>query len=181
MGPISATAAVDAPRERVYELLCDLAARPAFCDHFIEAYRLQRVDPTGVGASARFRVRRLGWMDTEIEEAVPPYLIRERGRGGRFNRVPVFTVWEVAAGSWSEGCEVTVTFWTEPRNPFDRAKELLGSSRWFRRSWSRALSRLKDLVESERPPQRVTIAGADRIQVVQLGISFRRPCTVLVA
>jgi hypothetical protein len=166
MDPISATVAVDARRERVHELLCDLAARPAFCDHFIEEYRLQRLDPIGVGASARFRVRRLGWMDTEIYGIEAPYLIRERGRGGRFNRIPVFTVWEVTAGSWPEGCEVTVTFWTEPRNPFDRAKELLGTSRWFRRGWSRALTRLKDLAESERPPRRVAVGGVDRIQLV---------------
>jgi uncharacterized protein YndB with AHSA1/START domain len=163
MGPVSATTPIDAPRERVYELLCDLSARPAFCDHFVAEYRLQRIDPIGVGASARFRVRKWGWMDTEIEEAVPPHLIRERGRGGRFNRIPVFTVWELAASGWPRGCEVSVTFWTEPSNPADRAKELLGGARRFRRSWARALVRLKDLAESERVAERVAIAGADRM------------------
>jgi hypothetical protein len=163
MRPVSATTAIDAPRERVYELLCDLAVRPAFCDHFVDEYRLQRVDSVGLGASARFRLRRRGWMDTEIEEVARPHLIRERGRGGRFNRIPAFTVWELAAGSWPGGCEVTVTFWTEPTNPFDRVKELRGAARRFRRDWGRALARLKDLAESERAVERVAIAGADRI------------------
>lgn len=163
MRPVSATTAIDVPRERVYELLGDLAVRPAFCDHFIDQYRLQRIDPVGVGASARFRLGGWGWMDTEIEEAARPHLIRERGRGGRFNRVPVFTVWELAASSWPEGCDVTVTFWTEPSNPFDRAKELRGAARRQRRNWARALVRLKELAESERAVERTGIAGADRI------------------
>jgi uncharacterized protein YndB with AHSA1/START domain len=171
MGPLSATTPIDAPRERVYELLCDLSARPAFCDHFIAEYRLQRVDPIGVGASARFRVRKWGWMDTEIEEAAPPHLIREWGRGGRFNRIPVFTVWELAASGWPRGCEVSVTFWTEPSNPADRAKELFGAARRFRRSWARALTRLKHLAESERRPQRVAIAGGDRMDAGRVAIA----------
>ena len=42
MGPVSATTAIDAPRERVYALLVDLAFRPAFTDHFIDEFRLER-------------------------------------------------------------------------------------------------------------------------------------------
>ena len=43
MGPISVKTPIDAPRESVYELLCDLANRPAFTDHFVSDYRLQRL------------------------------------------------------------------------------------------------------------------------------------------
>jgi uncharacterized protein YndB with AHSA1/START domain len=164
MDPVAATTTIDVPREDVYELLCDLAARPAFCDHFIDGYRLERLDPVGVGAGARFRLRDSGeWLNTEIEETSPPHLIRERGRGGRFNRVPVHTVWELAPGSSAGSCEVTLTFWTEPQNPLDRAREMLGAPRWFRRNWARALARLKDLAESGRAPERVAIAGRERI------------------
>lgn len=60
MDPVSATTAIDVPRERVYELLGDLAARPAFCDHFLDRYHLERIDPVGVGAAARFRLRGSG-------------------------------------------------------------------------------------------------------------------------
>ena len=35
MGPISVKTPIDAPRERVYEFLCDLANRPSFTDHFV--------------------------------------------------------------------------------------------------------------------------------------------------
>ena len=65
MRPVSATVSIDAPRERVFDFLCDLSARPAFCDHFLVDYRLERLDPVGVGAAARFRLRHSGeWMDT---------------------------------------------------------------------------------------------------------------------
>ena len=122
------------------------------------------MDPVGPGASARFRIRDSGvWLDTVIEAVERPHLIREHGYGGRSNRVPAFTVWELAEGPASSGCEASVTFWTEPANPIDRARELLGPSRAFRRDWQRALARLKELVEGDRPVPRVAVAGADRI------------------
>ncbi|MQA76620.1 MAG: hypothetical protein GEU88_20300, partial [Solirubrobacterales bacterium] len=121
MRPISATIAIDAPRERVFELLDDLSLRPAFTDHFLGEFRLGRVDPVGPGASARFRLGDSGiWLGTVIERAERPHLVRERGRGGRENRVPAETVWELAAGPSPETCEVTLTFWTEPSKPIDR-------------------------------------------------------------
>jgi hypothetical protein len=163
MRPVSASATVDASRERVFDVLCDLAARPAFTDHFISDYRLGRIDPVGVGAAARFRLLESGeWLDTVIEETDRPHLIRERGRGGRLNRIPAITIWELAEGPATGGCEVTVSFWTEPTNPLDRLRELAGSGRWFRRNWARALARLKELIESERPIDRVAVAGGDR-------------------
>lgn len=164
MRPLSATITIDAPREPVFEALVDLALRPAFMSDLIADYRLERVESRGVGAAARFRLRESGrWMDTVIDAAERPYLIREAGRGGRLNRVPVFTVWELAEGPSPEGCEVTVTFWTEPDHPVDRARELLGSSRHFRVGWGRALARLRELIEAGGPIERVEIAGGDRI------------------
>jgi uncharacterized protein YndB with AHSA1/START domain len=159
---VSATTSIDVPRERVFELLCDLSARPAFTDHFLSGFRLSRMEPSGVGAGARFQLHEAGeWMDTVIEEIDPPHLIRERGQGGRLNRVPVLTVWELAEGASGEGCEVSVTFWTEPTNPGDRLRELLGASGWFERNWRRALVRLKQVAEAGGPTERVVVAGAD--------------------
>lgn len=161
---MSVSTAVDAPRERVLALLGDLSARPSFTDHFLSGFRLSRIDPCGPGAGARFQLRESGeWMDTVIEEVVPPHLIRERGHGGKLNRVPVFTVWELAEGPGPGSCEVTLTFWTEPVNPVDRVRELLGASGWFERNWRRALVRLKHLVEAGGPSERVAVAGADRL------------------
>jgi hypothetical protein len=101
-------------------------------------------------------------MDTVIEEVARPHLVREGGRGGRVNRIPVYTVWEVVEGPTGTSSEVTVTFWTEPTVPLDRLKEALGAPRWFQRNWRRALVRLRDLAESDRPVERVVVAGADR-------------------
>ena len=164
MRPLSARAEIDAPREPIFELLCDLSLRPAFTDHFQTQYRLGRVDAVGPGASARFQLRESGlWLDTVIERVEGPHLVREAGHGGRDNRVPNFTAWELAEGARSLSSEVTVTFWTEPSNPFDKLSERRRSRHPHRRDWSRALARLKKLVEGDEPVESVTIAGMDRV------------------
>ena len=163
MGPISAETTIDAPRERVWAVLIDLGYRPAFCDHFQQEFRLERLEPVGVGASARFRVeapRMKIWMDTVIEAAEAPQRISERGRGGRYDRIPVHTVWELADGA-GRTTEAKVTFWTEPTNPFDKMRERGRPRRWFRRQWARALERLKDLAETEAAIEPVGVAGND--------------------
>ena len=166
MGPISVTRAIDAPRDRVFDFLSDLANRPAFTDHFIGEYRLERLESSGVGAAARMRISRSGpWMETVIVEAEPPYRILEQGKGGRLDRIPIFTAWEIVEGPGAASSEVTLRFGTEPSHPVDRLHELLRGERYFRRQWSTALSRLKDLIESGRPGNRVTIAGGARVPV----------------
>ena len=162
MRPVSTSAAIDVPRERIFDLLIDLSIRPAFTDHFIEEYRLARVDPVGPGASARFLLEHSGvWVDTVIEVAERPHLVREHGRGGRGNRVPWFTVWEIAEGPSPDGSELTVTIWTEPASIFDRLGETGVSGRRLRRDLSRALDRLREIAEADTPLEHVGIGGAD--------------------
>jgi hypothetical protein len=168
MGPVSATIPIDAPRERVHGLIGDLAVRPAFTDHFIDEFRLERLDSTGVGAAARFRIRDRGlWLETVIAESDPPHRLVERGAGGRGNRRPAFCVWELVETASRDGCEVTVTFVVEPAGPFDRvadaAAQLRGAERWYRRQWSRALARLRPIAESDAEPPRLVVAGAERL------------------
>lgn len=166
MGPISVTRAIDAPRDRVFDFLCDLANRPAFTDHFIGDCRLERFESAGVGAAARMRIARGGlWMETVIVEAEAPYRILERGKGGRLDRIPIFTAWEIVDGPGAASSEVTLRFGTEPSHPVDRLHELLRGERYFRRQWSTALSRLKELIESGQPAKRVLIAGGARAPV----------------
>jgi uncharacterized protein YndB with AHSA1/START domain len=163
MGPISVKKPIDAPRERVFDFLCDLANRPAIVDHFTREFRLQRLESAGVGAAARFRIKGPAhWMETVIEEVAPPHRIVERGRGGRLDRIPIVTTWDLVE-SGARGCEVTLTFNTEPSRGLDRLREMLGAKRLYRRHWSVALSRLKELMESGRPADRVVVAGADRL------------------
>ncbi len=165
MGPISAETEIDVPRERVFAALADLAVRPAFTDHFLSGFNLTRIESSGVGAGARFRVEaplRKVWMDTTIVELEEPYRVVERGRGGRVNRIPNHTVWELIEGP---GTLTSVRFshWTEPR-PVDRGLELLSAgSAWQERSWRQALRRLRDGLESGSwDGERVAVAGGNR-------------------
>ena len=166
MGPVSAELGIDVPRERVFEYVADLANRPAFTGHFISDFRLSRVESTGVGAGARFRFfvpPQAIWMDTVIEALEPPHRISERGRGGRFNRLPSATEWELTEGRGSL-TTVRVVYLTEPQHPMDRAKEVLGAaSVWYSRDWATALRRLRELLESgAEVGARVAVAGGNR-------------------
>ena len=164
MRPVSAEAAIDAPRAAVFELLGDLSVRPAFTDHFIHSYRLLRIESVGVGAGARFECPAAGgWMDSIIAEADVPHRLVERGRGGRLNRVPNVTEWLLADVPGTGGCEVRVTFTTEPQHPFDRLRDRRISERKLTREWRTALRRLREIAETGQEPRRVAVAGADRI------------------
>ena len=162
MGPISLSTTIDAPRERVFEFLCDLAARPSWTDHFAKDYRIERIPATGVGAAARFRVDApagVKYMETVIAEADPPYRIVEHARGGRLDRIAMRIVWEIREGPTTE---LTLTFWTVPGTMIDRVREV-GRSRWWRRRWSKALRRLGSVIESGEEVPRVQAAGGDRL------------------
>lgn len=165
MGPVSAEIEIDAPRARVFAAIGDLARRPSFTDHFLTELHLTRIESSGIGAGARFRLAlplRSVWMDTAIAELEEPHRILERGRGGRGNRIPWTTLWELTEGTGSL-TRVRVSQWTEPSNPFDRALEVsLGASIWLRRGWSQALRRLRDQLESgEHAPPHVVVAGGN--------------------
>jgi uncharacterized protein YndB with AHSA1/START domain len=165
MGPISAMTTIDAPRERVFELVSDLAARPSFCDHFQHELRLERIESRGVRAAARFRVdapRMALWMETVIEQTDPPHRVFERGRGGRLDRIAIYTVWELESGPGT-ATEARVTFWTEPTHPVDRIREHLGAERWLRRQFSHALGRLAELAESGAAIEPVGVAGGEPV------------------
>lgn len=166
MGPISAETEVDVPRERVFELLSDLAVRPRFTDHFLSDFHLTRIESSGLGAGARFRVQaplRSPWEDTAIVELEAPHLIVERGHGGRVNRIPNQTVWELTEGPGSL-TTVRVSHWTRPTNPLDRGLEVLSTgSIWQQRGWREALRRLREgLEEGVWEGQRIAVAGGNR-------------------
>jgi uncharacterized protein YndB with AHSA1/START domain len=165
MGPIRAETEIDVPRERVFETIGDLALRPTFTDHFLSGFHLTRIESTGVGAGARFRVQapfRKVWMDTTIVELDAPFRIVERGQGGRVNRIPSHTVWELTEGPGTL-TSVRLSHWTEPGH-LDRALEVLSAgSVWQERSWREALKRLRDGLESgELGGNRIAVAGGNR-------------------
>jgi uncharacterized protein YndB with AHSA1/START domain len=165
MGPVSAEVEIDVPRRRAFEAIADLALRPAFTDHFLTDFHLTRIESSGVGAGARFRVAlrpRRVWMDTAIVEVEAPHRIVERGRCGRGNRIPSNTVWELLQGSGSM-TRVRVSHWTDPSNPLDKVLEALsGATIQQERAWREALRRLRDQLESDAPPAvRVAVAGGN--------------------
>jgi uncharacterized protein YndB with AHSA1/START domain len=165
MGPFGAEIEIDAPRERVFATIADLARRPSFTDRFLSGFHLTRIESSGIGAGARFRVAsplRSVWMDTAIAELEQPHRIVERGRGGRANRIPATTVWELTEGTGSL-TRVRVSHWTEPSHPLDRALEMVsGNSISAQRGWRKALRRLRDQLESaEAGRAPVAVAGGN--------------------
>lgn len=158
MGPISLSTAVDAPRERVFDYLCDLSQRPAWTDHFMQDLRLERIESSGVGSGVRCRVdapRGIRYMDLSITEAERPHRVVEEGHGGRRNGIRLKAVWELTEGP---GAVTTVglTFLTEPRGR--------RGGRWWRRRWKKALRRLGQALEAgTEVEQPVVVAGADRL------------------
>jgi uncharacterized protein YndB with AHSA1/START domain len=162
VGPITVTTSIDAPRERVFDFICDLATRPSWIDHFAGDYRLERIPASGRGAAARFRIDApagVQYMETVIAEADRPYRVVEHGRGGRLDRVAIRLVWELESGPTTT---VKLTFWTAPPSIFDRIREF-GRERWWRRRWAKALTRMRDLIESGAAVGRIEVAGADRV------------------
>ena len=166
MGPISAEVEVDAPREAAFELISDLARRPNYTDHFLTGFRLTRIESRGVGAGARFRVEaplRSPWEDTTIAELHEPNRIEERGLGGRMNRIPNRTVWEIEPGR-AGMTRVRVTHWTTPKEPVDKLVEALSFGAHFQqKGWKKALNRLRDILEEGGPGgERIAVAGGNR-------------------
>jgi hypothetical protein len=101
-------------------------------------------------------------MDTTIVALDEPYRIVERGQGGRLNRIPNHTVWELTEGPGSL-TSVRFSHWTEP-GPVDRGLELLSAgSVWQERGWREALKRLRDGLESGAwDGSRIAVAGGNR-------------------
>jgi hypothetical protein len=165
MGPVNAEVAIDVPREVAFDFVADLANRPAFTDHFVSDFHLLRVESTGVGAGARFRFfapPQAIWMDTTIVELERTQRVSERGSGGRWNRIPSATEWELIAGP-GPLTTVRVTYWTDPGNSLDRLKEVIGgASIWYGRDWATALRRLRELLESKGRDGRPAMAGGSR-------------------
>jgi uncharacterized protein YndB with AHSA1/START domain len=166
MGPVSAQIDIDAPRQKVFDFIADLANRAAFMDHFVDGPHLLRIESVGVGAGLRYRfcvAPQATWVEMTVVEISPPHRISERGQGGRANRIPCAVEWELTQGPGSL-TTVRVAHWTNPTHPLDRAKEVLGAaSVWYGRNWRTALQRLRDLLESEEPAAaRLRVAGGNR-------------------
>ena len=50
--PVTVSVSIGRPREEVFAYLSDIANHPEFSDHYLEQFRLTRVDSVGPGAGA---------------------------------------------------------------------------------------------------------------------------------
>jgi uncharacterized protein YndB with AHSA1/START domain len=171
---VTVSTVISASREEIFDFVCDLAARPAFTDHFMRDYRLARVNPVGAGAAARFQLRApfaKEYAELQITEVDRPRRIVEElavGRRGRNRSLAVYDFSEERPGV----TRVELTTLSEPATPIDRVKEL-GAAGWTRRQTSKALNRLRMIFEEPRRGElkRATIAGFEPDKAPRFGVA----------
>ena len=162
MDPITSSVVIDRPREQVYEYLADIANHWEFTDHYLREVHMTREDTYGLGAGMRFRLptplNRFDWAELTITDMDPPRRIVQKGRGGKYNRIRMLSVYTLEP-SGSSGTRVTLTTETQPRFPSDRLIEAFARGPLKRRQ-GKALKRVRSIVEEGRERgRRATIAG----------------------
>jgi uncharacterized protein YndB with AHSA1/START domain len=163
MDPVTVTTTIDRPREEVFAYLADVANRPEYTDHYLVDWRLTREDSVGRGAGARFKFKaplnRFNHADVTLIEVEAPRRIVEAGRGGKYNRTRLRAVYELDEGS-AGTTRVTYMLETKPGKFSDRLMEMVGFRGWIKRKSTRALRRLRSILEDdEGRGERATIAG----------------------
>jgi uncharacterized protein YndB with AHSA1/START domain len=172
MREVTVSTVISAPREEVFDFVSDLAARPSYTDHYMEDYRLARVQPVGVGAAARFKLDRPlanEYAELTITKADRPRQIIEELRVGRRGRNRWVSVYDFTRES-AHVTRVELTTYSEPATMIDRVKEI-GAAGWVRRRTKRSLERLRMIFEE---PDRVrmtraTIAGYEPDKAARFG------------
>jgi uncharacterized protein YndB with AHSA1/START domain len=172
MREVTVSATISAPREDVFDLVCDLAARPTFTDHFQDDYRLARVQPVGVGAAARFKLDAPlanEYAELTITKADRPRQIIEEIRYGRRGRNRSVAVYDFTRES-ANVTKVELTTFSEPATVVDRIKEI-GAAGWIRRKTKKALDRLRMVFEEPKRVElkRATIAGYEPEKAARFG------------
>jgi hypothetical protein len=160
---VTVSIVVGRPVEEVFAYLADIANHAEFTDHYLVDWHLTRTDSVGLGAGARFRVKaplqRFAWVGLTIVEVQELARLVEAGSGGKFNRVRIEVVYTLAAAD-PTSTEVSFSVKTEPATVSDKLMEAMGGRPWVRRQSTKALKRLRSIVETgEGRGSRPTIAG----------------------
>ena len=163
MDPVTVSTTIALPREEVFEYLADIANHAEFTDHYLVEWHLTREDPYGQGAGARFRIKapltRFSWADMTLAEVTPPFRIVEHGRGGKYNRIRMLSTYTLTPGAGGT-TKVEYTLETLPALLSDRLMEAFGGRRWTRRQVTKAMRRLRTILEDDRGRgKRVSVAG----------------------
>ncbi len=169
---------ISAPRERVYEQIADVAARPAWSDHYTKDYRLLTPRSVGEGAGGRYRLDAPGgtrYVEFTVVEARPPRRLVEEGRTGRLGRTRYGAEYELSE-SGRGVTRVELTIWTEPENAVERLREAVRFRSWLRRRASKGLDRLRRILEEggREPLARATIAGYEARKAPRFGAGAGR-------
>lgn len=172
MREVTVSVTISAPREQVFDIVSDLSVRPSFADHFMEDYRLARVQPVGVGAAARFKLDlplANEYAELTITKADRPRQIIEELRVGRRGRNRSVAVYDFTRES-AHVTRVELTTFSEPATFIDRLKEI-GAAGWVRRKTSKALDRLRLIFEEpdRAKLKRATIAGYEPEKAARFG------------
>ena len=172
MREVTVSAIISAPREAVFDLVCDLAARPSFTDHYMDDYRLARVQPVGVGAAARFKLDAPlanEYAELTITKADRPRQIVEEIRVGRRGRNRSVAVYDFTRES-ANVTRVELTTFSEPATVVDRFKQI-GAAGWIRRKTRKSLERLRTIFEEPERAKltRATIAGYEPEKAPRFG------------
>jgi uncharacterized protein YndB with AHSA1/START domain len=158
MREVTVSKIISADREAIFDLVSDLASRPAYADHYMRDYRLARVNPVGEGAAARFQVKKpfaKEYAELQLSEVDRPRRIVETialGRRGRNRFLAVYDFSKEAAGV----TRVELTTYGEPATFSDRLKQI---------------ERLRMIFEEpgKAPLKRATIAGYEPSKAARFG------------
>lgn len=173
MRPFTVHASIAASREDVFDFVADLAARPAYCDHYMLEFRLAHPRSSGPGAAARFKLDAplvSTWAEIAVAEYDRPRRIVERSRLWRAGRTPAVAVYEFVPDSPGM-TRVELSMWSDPATRIDAFKEALGARGWLRRQAKTSLERLRMVFEEERGESlaRARIAGYEPLKAARFG------------
>jgi uncharacterized protein YndB with AHSA1/START domain len=161
--PVTATVTIGRPREEIFDYLADIANLPEFSDHYMDHFRLTRINSVGTGAGARFHLdaplNRFSWGDMTYVEVQRPYRIVALGRGGKFNRNKTTTIWTL--DPVGGGTEVEMMTEVEPALITDKVVETLTGYRgWMKRNVNKSMRRLQAILEEDLDRgTRASVAG----------------------
>ena len=172
MRQVTVSTVISASREEIFDFVCDLAARPSFTDHYMDDYRLARVQPIGVGAAARFKLDAPlanEYAELTITKADRPRQIVEEIRVGRRGRNRSVAVYDFTRESGTV-TRVELTTFSEPATVVDRLKEI-GAAGWIRRKTRKSLERLRMIFEEPERAEltRATVAGYEPDKAPRFG------------
>ena len=149
---VTVSTVISAPREQVFDFVCDLAARPAYTDHFMRDYRLARVNPVGLGAAARFQLKaplRQGVRRAPDQRGRPAAPDRRGDQGRPARPQPLASPSTTSSREGARRHARGADHLQRAGHAVDRVKEL-GAAGWMRRQTKKALERLRMIFEE--PP-----------------------------